>query len=181
MGKTALKSKYNGIIEDIRIYSTFDLDELSPSLKKIVGDYWKEIKSKKSLVSKYKINDPTYMGSTFYEVDGPTKPDEKDRIKGYKVESGGVIFEFYIKYKDIVGVGDKIVDFAALKGVVAAVIPEGEEPYTIDHPDEEISTIFPATSVCARMTPSIIPTMFINKLLIRLRKDLINMYKEGTK
>lgn len=176
LGKTAIHSKYEGVVEEVRIYSTYDLDELSPSLKKIVGDYWKTIKRKKNLVRKYKITDPTYSGSTFYESDGPIKPDETDKIKGYKVDGGGVIIEFYIKYTDVVGVGDKICDFAALKGVVCTVVPKGQEPYTVGKPDEEISTIFPSSSVYARMTVSIISTMFANKVLIELKNRLKDIY-----
>lgn len=179
MGKTTLKSKYTGVIEDVRIYSTFELSELSPSLKKIVGDYWKTIKKKKDLVRKYKITDPTYSGSTYYEMDGPTKPDEKDKVKGYKVENGGVIFEFYVKYFDRVGVGDKLCDCMALKGVTGAVVPKGQEPYTIGHPDEEISTIFPASSVLARLVPSVIEYMFATKMLVTLKKRLKDIYFEG--
>ena len=178
LGKTSLTSKYTGVIEDIRIYSTYELNELSPSLAKIVGDYWKEIKAKKNLIKKYGITEPEDSGNTFFLNDGVTKPDSKDRIKGYKVETGGVIIEFYIKFNDPVGVGDKLCDFAALKGVTAAVIPEGEEPYTVNDPDEEISTIVPATSIMARMTISIMQTMFGNKLIIGLKKKLKELYEQ---
>ena len=176
-GKSVLKSKYTGVIEDIRIYSTFNLDELSPSLRKIVGDYWKEIRAKKELVRKYKITDPTYSGSTFFEMDTVTKPDDSDKIKGYKVEEGGVIIEFYVKYVDIVGVGDKLCDFAALKGVTCTVVPKGQEPYTPSRPNEEIGTIFPASSVLARMVSSIIPTMFGNKIIVELKRQLQEIYE----
>ena len=179
LGKTSLTSKYTGVIEDIRIYSTYELNELSPSLAKIVGDYWKEIKAKKNLIKKYGITEPEDSGNTFFLNDGVTKPDSKDRIKGYKVETGGVIIEFYIKFNDPVGVGDKLCDFAALKGVTAAVIPEGEEPYTVNDPDEEISTIVPATSIMARMTISIMQTMFGNKLIIGLKKKLKEIYESN--
>lgn len=178
LGKTSLKSKYDGVIEDIKIYSTFDADELSPSLKKIVTDYWKDIRSKKNLVRKYNITDPTYTGTTFMDSDGPMRPDENDKIKGYKVEGGGVIIEFYVKYLDVVGVGDKLCDFAALKGVTCTVISKGKEPFAMGTPDEEISTIFPASSVAARLVPSIIATAWGNLCIVEMKKALRKMYEE---
>ena len=178
MGKSSLKSKYSGVIEDIRIYSTLDSKDLSPSLGKIVSEYWKGIKAKKEFITKNKITDYSMQGNTFYEVDGPIEPDATGKVKGYKIDEG-VIIEFYIKINDPVGVGDKLCDFAALKGVVALVIPKGQEPYTLDTPDEEISTIFPATSVLARKVPSIIPTMMGNKLLIELKNQLKSIYETG--
>src|SRR5699024_9122374 len=48
-----IKAKKSGVIEDIKIYSTVDLEELSPSLQKIVGDYYKQIDQKKKLLEKY--------------------------------------------------------------------------------------------------------------------------------
>jgi hypothetical protein len=179
LGRTVLKSTYDGVIEDIKIYSTYDSDEVSPSLKKILLDYWKDIRAKKSLVRKYKIDDPTYTGTTFMDSDGPMKPDENDKIKGYKVEGGGVIIEFYVKYIDVVGVGDKLCDFAALKGVTCTVIPKGKEPFAMGTPNEEISTIFPASSVDARMVSSIIPTMMGNLCVVEMKKALKKMYDEG--
>lgn len=175
LGKSSLKSKYTGVIEDIRIYCTEELDNLSPSLQAIVGPYWKEIGKKKALVKKYKITDPTYSGNTFYEMDKPITPNADGKVKGYTIDKG-VIIEFYIKFNDPVGVGDKVVDFAALKGVVSGIIPKGQEPHTVDYPDEEISTIFPANSVLSRKVPSILITMFGNKMIVGLTQRLKEIY-----
>ena len=181
MGRTAIHSKYNGVIEEVRIYSTFELNELSPSLKKVVGDYWSQIRKKKALIKKYKITNPEDTGSTFYEADGPIKPDENGKFKGYKLEDGGVIFEFYIKFKDPVGIGDKLCDYAALKGVTCVVVPKGQEPYTPRRPNEEISTITPPTSILARMTASFLFTIWGNKVLVELKDQLKEMYEAGKK
>ena len=175
LGKSNLKSKYTGVIEDIRIYCTEELDNLSPSLRAVVEEYWKGIAKKKALIKKYKIDDPTYSGNTYYEMAGPMQPNAEGKIKGYTIDKG-VIIEFFIKFSDPVGVGDKVVDFAALKGVVSGIIPKGEEPYTPDRPDEEISTIFPANSVLSRKVPSILITMFGNKMIVGLTERLKEIY-----
>ena len=176
-GKNSLKSKYDGEIAEVRIYSTFDLDELSPSLQKVVGEYWKNINAKKQVIKKYKISNPDDMGATFHEMAGPVKPDEKDRVAGYKVEEGGVIIEFFIKFRDEVGVGDKICQYDALKGTIAALIPPGDEPYTIDRPDEEISSIIPASSILARLTPGIMVMLWGQKLIVELKRQLKEIYE----
>lgn len=178
MGKNSLISKYTGTIEEVRIYSTNPVKELSPSLGKIVSSYWKEIKYKKELIRKYKINDPTYQGNTFYELDEPITPDATGKVKGYKIDEG-VIFEFYIKFYDRVGIGDKLCDFTALKGITAVVIPEGQEAYTPRDPDESIDNILPPTSILARKVPSILTTLFGNKLIIEMKKHLQELYEKG--
>ena len=179
MGRTSVRSKYNGVIEEVRIYSTYELNELSPSLKKVVGDYWGNIRKKKALVKKYKISNPEDTGSTFYEADGPIVPDEKGKFKGYKIDEGGVIFEFYIKFKDPVGIGDKLCDYTALKGVTCAVIPKGQEPFTMRRPHEEISTITPASSIMARMVCSYLNVIWSNKVIYELKDQLRTMYESG--
>lgn len=179
MGRNTVKTKYTGVIEDIRIYSTEELSDLSPSLKKIVAEYWTKIANKKKLIKKYNITDPTYQGNTFFEISTPIRPDATGKVKGYKIDEG-VIIEFYIKYRDYLKPGDKLCDEYALKGVTCLVIPEGQEPYTPDFPDEPIETCLPASSVLARITPQIIKTMFIQKLLVNLRKQLKAMF-EGSK
>lgn len=172
-----LVSKYAGTIEEIRIYTTEEPDTLSPSLGKIVKDYWKKIREKKNLIRKYKITDPTYQGNTFFEVDGPIKADSAGKVKGYKINEG-VIIEFYIKFFDAMKPGDKIAHQLALKGTISLVIPDDKAPYAVGTPDEPIEASVPASSILARMVPGIIPTMFVGKLLVNLKKQLKKMYTE---
>lgn len=88
LGKTPVKSKYTGVIEDIKIYSTVDLDELSPSLRKIVSDYYEKINKKKKVLEKYDKNDSSFKaGILFTEPVG--KVETKDgKVKGHEVGEG---------------------------------------------------------------------------------------------
>lgn len=193
LGKTPIKSKYSGVIEDIKIYSTVDLEALSPSLRKIVSDYYKRINQRKKLLDKYveipnvskrkgvDIASPDANNSSVYKfgilLNEPTeKIVTKDgKVKGHEV-GDGVLIEFYIKYKDTLGVGDKITYFTALKSIIGEVIEEGLEPYSEYRPDEEISSIIAPSAIMARMTPSILLTMFGNKVLVELKRHLYEIY-----
>lgn len=68
--------------------------------------------------------------------------------------------------------------FSALKSIVGEVIEEGYEPYSEFRPDEEVSTFIAPISILARMTPSIIFTMFGNKVLIELKRKLKEIYEK---
>lgn len=175
LGKTQIKSKYSGIIEDIKVYSTVDLENLSPSLKKIVSEYYSKINKKKNVINKYDKSDSIFKAGVM--LNEPTsKVITKDgKVKG-NIVGDGILIEFFIKYKDTVGVGDKITFFTALKSVVGEVIPEGLEPWSMYRPGEEISSMVAPAAVLARMTPSIILTMFGNKVIIELKRHLYEIY-----
>lgn len=173
MGKTPIKAKYSGIIQDIKMFATVDLDEMSPSLKKIVGAYYANIKAKKSAIAKFRKGD-SINDYTFREQDKKIETDD-GKIMGTTVGEGVKII-FYIKYQDNLDVGDKLVHFAALKCINGEMIPEGQEPFTIGEPDEEISTTFAPGAILARMTPSVMTTMFGNKVIIGLKKKWLEMY-----
>ncbi len=177
LGKVPIKSKYSGIIEDIKIYSTVDLEELSPSLRKEVSKYYTKINKKKKLMDKYEKSDGIYrMGILLNEA--TSKIETKDgKVKGYEV-GDGVLIEIFIKYSDTMGVGDKLTYFTALKSIVGQVIEEGQEPYSLFRPDEEVSSFIAPSAVLARMTPSILLTMFGNKVLVELKRSLEKIYNE---
>lgn len=175
LGKTPIKSKYTGVIEDIKVYSTIDLDEMSPSLRRFVSGHYAKINKKHAQLNKYDKSEASYkMGMLLNE---PTRklesPDGK--IKGVEVGEG-VIIEIYIKYVDTMSVGDKLAFFTALKSIIGEVIPEGLEPFSLSDPDEEISSVIAPGAVLARMTPSILLTMFGNKVLVNLKRQLQEMY-----
>lgn len=168
LGRIHIRSKYTGIVQDIKIYRTCEISEMSDSMAKIVKDYEKEIKNKRSMYKKYGIPgenmlDPDYI----VPQTGKMKncPD-------------GIIIEFYIKYNDKLGVGDKLVAQSANKGTIKDIFPKGMEPFTADHPDEKIDAVFAARSFNARMVTSVFVSGAINKVLVELDrqvKDILDL------
>lgn len=103
-------SKYSGVIEEIRLYSTVDLDELSPSLKKIVGDYYKKIKKRNALLTQYdpeSANSIMKCGMLCTETTKKVSPNKFGTIKGEKAEDS-VVIEFYIKHSEPLEIGSKL-------------------------------------------------------------------------
>ena len=174
-------SKYSGVIEDIKIYSTVDLDELSPSLRKIVSSYYNQINKKKKLLEKYDSNSEHSIvkcGMLLTETTKKIEPSKFGVIKGQKIEEGGVLIEFYVKHSEPLEIGSKIANFTALKNTIGEIIPAGYEPWSSYRPDEEISTIIASNSILKRMTPSILLTALGNKCIIELKHRLKEIYDE---
>lgn len=178
LGKTAIKSKVSGVVEDIKIYCTVELEELSPSLRNIVKGYYDSIKKENKIVEKYDKGSGVYKaGVLFTEPSDKTEPTRDGKVKGIMIEDG-VLIEVYIKYIDRFAVGDKLTYYSALKSIVSEIIPEGYEPYSEFRPDEEVSTFVSPGAVQRRMTPSILKVMFGNKVLVELKRKLEEIYNE---
>lgn len=170
--RNIIKSKYSGNIESIKMYSTADLDELSPSLKKIFGAYYNKIKAKKRILEKYDNSGSVVKcGMLLSEPTGKVDSGRYGTIRGQKVDDG-VLIEFEIKHGEPLEVGSKIANFTALKSVVGEVLEAGMEPYSEFRPDEEIGTFVPPISILARMTPSIFINAAGNKCVIELKRSL---------
>ena len=161
LGRTPIKSKYNGTIIDIKIYRTVELDELSPSLRKIVEDYEKRVKETKSVYAKYGINPNTLPATKKVEQVGKAKN-----------VNNGVKIIIYIKYIDDMSIGDKIVFYSANKGVIKYMIPEGQEPYTDFRPTEHIDSFGAIGAISARMVASVPIVGSINKLMVELDRSV---------
>ena len=162
LGRIRLKSKYTGVIQDIKIYRTCEIDEMSESLQKIVTDYEKGIKAKKKLYQKYKTPGENLLD-----------PDYKMQPTGImKNNTDGVKIVFYIRYNDKLSVGDKVVAQSANKGVVKNIFPKGLEPFSETNPNESIHALFAARSFNARMVTSVWTSGAINKCMIELDKQV---------
>lgn len=162
LGRIHIKSKYTGVVQDIKIYRTCEISEMSDTMAKIVKDYEKEIKATKAMYKKYGIPgantlDPDYI----LPQTGKMKncPD-------------GIIIEFYIKYNDKLGVGDKLVAQSANKGTVKDIYSMDLAPFTKLHPEEKINALFAARSFNARMVTSVFASGAINKCLIELDRQV---------
>ena len=174
---TTLKATDSGEVIDIKMYCTVELEQLSPSLRKIVEEYYRKIDKSSKFLNKYKNKDD----NAFYKCGQLiTETSEKTeavygKVKGEEVGEG-VLIEIYIRHKDIVKKGDKVTNYCALKGVVSHVIPEGQEPWSEFRPDEEVSAFISPLSILARKTPSLYIELFGNKVLIELKRKVIDEY-----
>lgn len=162
LGRIHVRSKMTGWVEDVRIYRTCELDDLSPSLKKLVMSYEKEIQKTKKL----------FKDNNIKNMDHTLEPDYKLPANGkLKGVDDGVLIEFYIKCEDKMGIGDKLVYNSAIKGVVKDIIQPGDEPYTDYHPQEQVDALLTTSSINARMVGSIILNGALNKVLVELDRQ----------
>ena len=158
LGRIRLKSKYTGEIQDVKIYRTCEIDEMSDSLKKIVTKYEKDIKARKKM----------YIDNNMPDVN-LLDPDYKLSPTGImKNNRDGVKIVFSIKYNDKLSIGDKVVAQSANKGVVKDIFPKDLEPFSEFRPEESIHALFAARSFNARMVTSVWSSGAINKCMIEL-------------
>ena len=176
MGKVPVKSKYSGVIQDIKVYATVDTKEMSPSLRKAVEGVYSEIRAQEKIIKRYAKEGVT-NGFAFTERAEKIEPTQDGKVMGIKVGEG-VLFRFFIKYHDRMAIGDKLVHFAAVKCVNGEMIPKGQEPYSLNNPDEEISSTFAPAAILARMVPSLFSTMYGNKVVVELKRAWLNLYKK---
>lgn len=165
LGRIPIKSKVTGVVENIKISRTVEKEELSDSLKKKVNELEKEVSDLKKIMKKYDIQ---YHDR--FEAD--YKLDATGKLK--KVDEG-VLIEFFLKYEDKLSVGDKIIYYSALKGVIKDIFPEGKEPYTDFRPDEKVHSLLSLGSVNGRMVTSVMIVGAINKVLIELDRKVKEM------
>lgn len=172
IGRSIVKSSYAGYIHDIKIYYTCELDEMTPTMRKIVDQYRGKLRKAKKKIETARPGNPRN------KIMLP--PDEKivamkGKVKGEFIDNG-ILIEFYIRYKDIMAIGDKLTYYTALKGIVGEIIPYGKEPYLLDDPEEKVDAFLSHISVDARMTTSPIIAGVINKVFIELKKKMKDIY-----
>lgn len=159
IGRNTVKAKVTGVIQDIKIYRTVEMEELSESLKKIVSAKESEIKKLK------KIADTSENEVKFDPVG---KLANNGKLK--KVD--GVLIEIYIKYHDKLKAGDKCVCYLANKQVIMDTYKDSEAPYTDFRKGENIDLISSCSSLDGRMLTSIQKTGAINKCMVELSRKV---------
>lgn len=107
ISRNNIKAGHSGTIKDIKVYAAVELEELSPSIRKVVAGHYNRIDSRQKMLDKYDKNESIVKcGLLFNETTGKTEPNKYGLIKGYDVKDG-ILIEFYIEHTDIYGVGDK--------------------------------------------------------------------------
>ena len=168
LGRIPIKSKITGVVQDIVIYRTVEKDELSETLKKKVSELEKETNNIEKILKSHNIKN--------VQIEKPNyKLEKTGKLKNME---DGVLIEFYLKYDDMLSIGDKIINYSALKGVVKDIFEEGKEPYTDFRKDEKIHSLLSYGSVNGRMVGSILLVGGINKVLLELDrkvKDIVGI------
>lgn len=166
LGRIPIKSKVTGVVQDIIIERTVEIDELSPTLKKVVNSYENDIKRKKKAMNQYGIED-----------ENKTLPDTEAMPATGKLKNAydSVVIRIYLMYHDKFKVGDKLIYGTAVKGVDKDVFPEGLEPYSEYRKNEKIHALLSIGSINARMVTSVLITTAINKGLIELSRKVKEM------
>lgn len=163
IGRKQVHAKVSGKVQDIKIYRTCDISQLSPSLQKLVKSYESNINKLKKVMKDNNIEKEYTLEST-----------EKLAQEGKLKNVDGILIEFYIKTVDKYGVGDKLVfGPTGLKGVNSYVIPKQDAATGEYYGDKEkISAFLACSGIGARMTPSAITTGLLNKALIALTRQI---------
>lgn len=161
LGKKKLISEVTGTITGIKIFRTIDIEEMTSSMAKMVNEYEKPIKARAKI---YKDN-----GINASELPAHYKLPPTGKLKRAQE---AILVEYYVEYYDTLGIGDKIVYFAANKGVEKNLIPIGKEPYTAFRPHEHVSAFVGNTSVDKRIVTSIPLIGSINKLMVELDRSV---------
>ena len=161
LGKRTLKSEVTGVVKGIKIYRTIELDDMSESLRKIVSNYEKPYNQMEKIYKKNNL-DISQIPAHY-----PLEPTGK-----LKKAQDAVLIEFYVEYKDTVGIGDKVVYFAANKAVEKNIIPKGLEPYTDFRPNEKIDAFVSEVSIDKRIVTSSLFMGSLQKLMIELDRSV---------
>jgi len=168
--KNDVKTNHAGKVIDIKVYTLLDPSNLSPSLGKIVQQYFDQGNNKKAYLDKFDGTDSIMKAG--YMLTDSTEP-VKSRYNDIKGHKGiDVLIEIYIEHDDVMGVGDKIALYSANKQIISEVIPKGWEPYSEFDPDEEISVITSPGTIARRMTPSTIAVSAAMKCMVYLKRKI---------
>lgn len=167
-----IKAKHAGTIEDIKIYYTVDMDQLSPSLQKTIKNINKDLIKKRKVIEKYEKLENTDI------ILPPTEKVEAKygKVKGEDVGEG-VMIEFTINRNVGAGTGDKIIVMNALKSVICKKMEEGKEPLA-EFTNWQIDIFLSGLSFLGRMTGSILKNGFANKELVYAKEIWRKMYND---
>lgn len=165
IGRNVIKSKVTGVISDIKIYRTCDIDEnMSDSMKKIITGYEREVNRLKKIAN-------SCMNADDVQLSEADKLPAVGKLK----HTDGVRIEIYMRYHDKLGVGDKIVNLNANKNVLMSKYPDADAPYTDFRPDEPIDAINSCSAIDGRMICSPFMVGGLNKLMIELWRKVCDI------
>lgn len=169
-------SKYTGVIKDITITYTVPLEEMSPSLRKVVEDYTKMANKREKVLAKYiDVRD----ANTIVKSSEMAVPDSQGKVAGTKIGEG-VMIDFNIEYEDVAGNGDKG-SITALKFTICNVIPAELAGYTESNPDRKIDVGVASFGAFKRMVADVEKIGILTKVLVEEKRRMKSTYGQRVK
>ena len=173
LGKKKITAPVTGVVQGIKMYRTVDLDKLSESLQEYLSKYEEKYEKLGKKLESYGIDKSKVPA--YYALGTTGK---------LKKAQDAVYIEFFIKYEDTVGIGDKIVMMSANKQVISRLIPDDVAPYTASRPNEHIDAIVAEVSISKRMVQSIAVYGSLQRLMVELDrkvKDILEIPYDDSK
>ena len=167
IGKNIVKTKYSGTIVDIKIYYNCDLEspETHPSLRKFVNNYIDTHKRRYNLLKDMRDDEMFELPSL--------ERINSDKILGNEMD--GILVSFFIKHLEKNTIGSKVSFFSACKGVISEVIPDEESPLSEYRRDEPIEAFLSTFSLIGRNVPDLLLIGYLNKVMIELKKQSLEI------
>ena len=170
-----IKAQHAGTVVDIQVSSLLEPENLSPSLGKLVQQYFDVGNKKKEYLEKFDSSEGIMKSG--YMLTDSTKP-LKNKYNSLEGDKGvDVRVKIFIEHSDTMGVGDKVAQYNANKQIISQLIPKGWEPYSEFRPEEIISSLSSPGTIARRMTPSVLTIMAANKVLIELKRKIDDITK----
>ena len=167
IGKNIVKSKYSGVIVDMKVFYNCDLEspDTHPSLKKFVKSYIDTHKKRYELLKGMRDDEMFELPSL--------ERINSDKILGNEMD--GVLVSFFIKHLEKNTIGSKVSFFSACKGVISEVIPIEEAPLSEHRAEEPVEALLSTFSLIGRNVPDLMLIGYMNKVLIELKKQCIEI------
>lgn len=171
-----VRTKFTGVIKDIRILYTVPTKEMTKSLAKVVNDYVAEASKREKVIGKYiDIRD----SNTIVKTSEMQVPDSQGKVAGTRVDEG-VIIDFYIEYEDVAGNGDKG-SIGALKFTVCNVVPNELAGFTESNPERKIDVYVSSFGAFKRMVADVEKVGILSKVLVEEKRKIKETYGKKIK
>lgn len=153
------KAKVNGILDRYEVYYNGDLEDMSPSLRKLATDFNKYISNKTKNTELHIKNG---------------RVNEEFGVEGKSLQLDTLVIKVYIVVTDKAMLGDKVVFANQLKSVTCEVMSYDMKTEN----GEEIDAVFSYTSVGNRITMSPLLLGTTSTLLNVVAKKAVEIYKK---
>ena len=158
-----IKAKYHGVISDINILYSCPIEEMHPS----IVAYIKSINLRKNKMTKLASG-----SSKSDKYLPPTQITPGTKYRGIEFLEDTVVVFITITEELSHEIGDKLVTSSQMKSVSAQVL---DRPISTES-GTEIDMLFSGKSVMNRIVNSPILTGTIERCLIKMEEDIVNMY-----